>query len=269
MAQNVVLVDFNTLKFNLYEVLNIEKNASDSEIKKAFKKLILKFHPDKNNDDVDEEIYNHIITANQVLSNKDLRKKYDDFLVLANKTFYELKKNFDPNPIKLSEDDAAKEFEIKKKKIIDKHGGDKLNESYYPKSLTMSNYEKMLKDRQVDINIPKENIVDIKDFNNKFENKKDNNIFKDELIVVKEKEELSLANVNNNFTTLDLAFDTLYIDGGGVNTDNYSSLESAFKIQPVKSKDIKEVDMEAEIKKYKNTDFTKNVKFSKDVYETW
>ena len=77
MAQ--VIVDFDKLKFNLYEILGVEKNATESKIKKAFRNLILNFHPDKNND-VEEDIYYHIITANQILSNKEYRDKYDNFL---------------------------------------------------------------------------------------------------------------------------------------------------------------------------------------------
>jgi molecular chaperone DnaJ len=74
-----ITINFETLKFNLYDILNISKDASESKIKKAFRNLILNFHPDKNSE-AEEDIYQHIIIANQVLSNNNTRSKYDDFL---------------------------------------------------------------------------------------------------------------------------------------------------------------------------------------------
>ena len=45
-----ITINFETLKFNLYDILNISKDASESKIKKAFRNLILNFHPDKNSE---------------------------------------------------------------------------------------------------------------------------------------------------------------------------------------------------------------------------
>ena len=55
-----IILDFNSLKFNLYEILSISSDASDTKIKKAFRKLVLNFHPDKGNS-TEEEIYYHIL----------------------------------------------------------------------------------------------------------------------------------------------------------------------------------------------------------------
>jgi DnaJ-class molecular chaperone len=88
-----ITINFDTLKYNLYEVLGINSNASETKIKKAFRNLILNFHPDKNNN-IEEEIYYHIITANQILTNTESRKKYDDFLNKSNDTHDELKNTF-------------------------------------------------------------------------------------------------------------------------------------------------------------------------------
>lgn len=61
-----------------YSVLGIDKNASQEEIKKAYRKLAIKYHPDKNSGDkVAEERFKEIAEANEVLGDPEKRKKYD------------------------------------------------------------------------------------------------------------------------------------------------------------------------------------------------
>ena len=86
-------IDFNTLKYNLYTILNVSNDADNVTIKKKFMKIIKNFHPDKNTE-LEEEIYYHIILANQVLLNKEMRKKYDLFLDPNINTFIDLKESF-------------------------------------------------------------------------------------------------------------------------------------------------------------------------------
>jgi len=57
-----------------YEVLGVGRDATDSEIKKAFRKLSIKNHPDKGGD---QKVFQEIQRANEVLSNEELRMVYD------------------------------------------------------------------------------------------------------------------------------------------------------------------------------------------------
>jgi len=68
-------------KRDYYEVLGVEHDASEEEIKKAFKKLALKHHPDRNPNSKKEaeEKFKELAEAYEVLSNKDKRERYDRF----------------------------------------------------------------------------------------------------------------------------------------------------------------------------------------------
>ena len=67
-------------KRDYYEVLGLQKGASDDEIKKAFRKLAMKYHPDRNPDDkAAEEKFKEINEAYAVLSDAEKKEKYDRF----------------------------------------------------------------------------------------------------------------------------------------------------------------------------------------------
>ena len=67
-------------KRDYYEVLGVSKNADATEIKKAYRKLALKYHPDKNPGDKEaEEKFKEAAEAYDVLSNDDKRRRYDQF----------------------------------------------------------------------------------------------------------------------------------------------------------------------------------------------
>lgn len=65
---------------DFYEILGIGKSASQEEIKKAYRKLAIKYHPDKNPGDKEaEEKFKEISAAFEILKDEEKRQKYDQF----------------------------------------------------------------------------------------------------------------------------------------------------------------------------------------------
>lgn len=67
-------------KRDYYEVLGVSKNASADEVKKAYRKLAVQYHPDKNPGDASaEEKFKEAAEAYEVLSNPEKKQRYDQF----------------------------------------------------------------------------------------------------------------------------------------------------------------------------------------------
>ena len=67
-------------KRDYYEVLGVSKNASDAEIKAAYKKMAIKYHPDRNPDNKEaEEKFKEAAEAYDVLHDPEKRQRYDQF----------------------------------------------------------------------------------------------------------------------------------------------------------------------------------------------
>ena len=64
-------------KRDYYEVLGVDRNTAPDEIKKSYRKLALKYHPDRNKSNNAEEKFNEISTAYGILSNPEKRRIYD------------------------------------------------------------------------------------------------------------------------------------------------------------------------------------------------
>ena len=79
-------------KRDYYEVLGVDKSASADDIKKAYRKLAMKYHPDRNPDDkTAEEKFKEVGEAYEVLSDADKRSRYDSY------GFAGVDPNFNPN----------------------------------------------------------------------------------------------------------------------------------------------------------------------------
>ncbi|NDE57148.1 MAG: molecular chaperone DnaJ, partial [Gammaproteobacteria bacterium] len=67
-------------KEDYYQLLGVARNASDDEIKKSFRRLAMKYHPDRNQDNAEaEEQFKKIKEANDILSDPKKRAAYDQF----------------------------------------------------------------------------------------------------------------------------------------------------------------------------------------------
>ena len=67
-------------KRDYYEVLDVSRNAGEDEIKKAYRKLAIKYHPDKNPDNKEaEEKFKEATEAYEVLRDSEKRSRYDRF----------------------------------------------------------------------------------------------------------------------------------------------------------------------------------------------
>ena len=229
---SAITINFDDLKYNLYDILGLTKDASENRIKKTFRKLVIELHPDKNKD-ANDELYNHVIIANQVLTSKNLRNDYDNFLDETKKkdSFLDLKNNFDSQIKEIEKlfpekEEAKNLFSNKIKELNNKHGFSANDDS----GNILNKYENIKKKRD-QISIPQEKIANTKDFNNKFENKKESGVFAEQIVVANPNSNLGTYQPNDGLASIG-DYSNLYSEDT-ISTGAYTSLDMAFKIQKI------------------------------------
>ena len=217
---NMIEYSFNEMEFNLYELLDLPVDCSIEAIKKNFRKIIKKFHPDKISE-VEEKLYYNITTAHHVLSNNVTRQKYDNWLLKSNTNYNSLKKNFtkELETVQHFFPKTPKEAQINfietSQKLAERHG------SYVEDNRHMSSIYKEKESTRKNIpEIVKEDFSNMKEFNKKFSERKVNGVYCDK--IVKSDNNIIPFNFGNNNYTEIKNFDKIYIK------DN--QLEQAFSL---------------------------------------
>jgi curved DNA-binding protein CbpA len=167
------IIEFNKLEFNLYELLNLPIDSTIEEIKKRFKKLVKKFHPDKITE-IEAKIYYNLTIANRILTNEQTKLKYDNWLLKSHKSHASLKETFkdELNIIKeffpQTKEEAEVDFQKKFADLGKRHG------DFVEDNRNLSNIYKDKQKERGNINITKENFSNMDEFNNKFSDRKKN-----------------------------------------------------------------------------------------------
>ena len=243
-------IQFNSLEFNLYELLNLPITSTIEEIKKQFRRLIKQFHPDKIND-VEEKLYYNITLAHHILGNLQSKEKYDRWLLKSNQSHSSLKENFK------SEEEKIREYFPKSKEeaqisyqqnfeMLGKRHGDFVEDK---RSL-----QNIIKEKQrIKMDINREDFSSMDEFNNTFSKRKTNGTYNN--MLVKRTAEIQPFTLNKTSNLAELKdFDKVYI--------NDTQFRYAFELMPSDEKEVNKKDMKTRMDEYNNTTQSLKTKIS-------
>jgi len=146
-------------KRDYYEVLGVDRNASEQEIKRAYRRLARKYHPDRNKDNPKEaeEKFKEISEAYEVLMDKDKRRRYDQFGHAG------VEGDFSPGGFTWSDFSHASEFEDIFKDFDFGFGGDSIFDMFFGRERRGSPFSRVKRRATVGENIVKEITIDFKE----------------------------------------------------------------------------------------------------------
>jgi curved DNA-binding protein CbpA len=235
-------INFNSLEFNLYELLNLPTNCTIEDVKKKFRKLIKQFHPDKITT-VEEKIYYNITVANHILGNEESRKRYDMWLLGSHKSHSSLKDGFQDalagvqQYFPQSKEEAAAQFQKDMDDLANRHGAFKED-----KRKLHDIYKEKERERGK-VNIAREDFSSMDDFNNKFAERKKNGLYCDK--IVKRNNEIQPFTFGSSSNYAELKdFHNVY--------KKDSQIQYAFQLMPVADDSFNDKSMKERMDEYNN-----------------
>ncbi len=130
---------------NYYAILGVKENASLDEIKKAYKKAAIQYHPDNNTDEKAEELFHQITIAYDVLKKEKTRKEYDiDLDLIRDPYFCDTEKKVEKILQKLDENSNRLRNELKIKHLKEIEEQLKKSSEEYRRRLQESKQEEKL-----------------------------------------------------------------------------------------------------------------------------
>lgn len=240
-------IKFDDLTVNLYQLLEVESDASLDQIKDSYKQLILKYHPDKN-PSVDPEFFSMISIAYKILKKPDTRQKYNNFLLSkltkeqdhnSMRSSYKSYMNQKPHNQPNSGGSNKKNFYQKMEELNRKHN--------YNEAMDSGNINNRLSELEVqrsNMNVNYANIFNnsksfnTQTFNNAFQHFKngDNSLNPNNQSIIKADSSLvpsafnGLNDTQCNYSSI-TEIDKLYAEDDDFFSENYTSLENAFSIK--------------------------------------
>jgi curved DNA-binding protein CbpA len=236
-------VQFNSLEFNLYELLNLPIDCNIEQIKKQFRRLIKQFHPDKIND-VEEKLYYNITLAHHILSNQISKDKYDRWLLKSNQSHSSLKEHFKSEEEKIrnlfpkNQEEAKILYEQNFEMLGKRHG------NFVEDKRSLQNIYKDKEKERVRVEIVKEDFSSMDDFNNTFSKRKTNGTYNN--MIVKRTTEIQPFTFNKHSNLAELKdFDKVYVSD--------TQFRYAFELIPSDETQMNKKDMKERLDEYNNT----------------
>ena len=241
--KDVDTVQFNSLEFNLYELLNLPIDCNIDQIKKQFRRLIKQFHPDKITD-IEEKLYYNITLAHHILSNSVSKEKYDRWLLKSHQSHSSLKDNFKTEEEKIRQlfpknQDEAKVLYEQNFEMLGKRHGNIVED----KRCLQNIYNDKEKER-VRVEIVKEDFNSMDDFNSTFSKRKTNGTYNN--MIVKRTTDIQPFTFNKNSNLAELKdFDKVYI--------NDTQFRYAFELMPSDETQLNKKDIKERLDEYNST----------------